>query len=80
MHIQLTQTMAVPPPLGYKALIVSFYMPFSPVGGVLSREFATYVRPATRAPIIGAKFAQNPPIMAKYWVILKENFHFLPQV
>ena len=33
-----------------------------------------------KTPIIGAKLAENPPIMDKNWVILKENGHFLPQV
>ena len=30
-----------------------------------------------KAPFIGAKFAENPPILGKDWVILKENGHYL---
>ena len=37
-------------------------------------------RIAKKAPIIGANFAKNPPIMGQIWVILKENGHFVPKV
>ena len=58
----------------------------TPRGG-LALEIATDMRPATqapsvvsrkKAPIIGTKFAENPPILGKNWVILKENGHFVP--
>ena len=50
-------------------------------GGLLAREIATDVQQiGEKAPIIGEIFAENPAIMDKYWVILKENRHFLPQV
>ena len=61
-------------------------LPREPMGenmlGILRREIAmnTVHSESQKAPIIGAKFAENLPIMSKHWVILKENGHFVPRV